>query len=39
MIREDLLFSATLFLLVWLALLETYPLWHGRGGRGGVRPV
>jgi hypothetical protein len=37
MVREDLIFSVTLFLLILLTLLETYPFWHGRGSRHGEK--
>ena len=39
MVHEDLIFSATLFLLILLALIETHALFRSRGGRGGMRPV
>jgi hypothetical protein len=38
MIQADLLFSALLFLLIWLALLETHAFTRRRGGRPG-RPA
>jgi hypothetical protein len=39
MLREDLLFSATLFLLILLALVETH-IWTRRSrGPHGMRPV
>jgi hypothetical protein len=38
MIETDLLFSALLFLLIWLGLLETYAIARHRGGRPG-RPA
>ena len=33
MVREDLIFSITLFLLVLLAVLESYPHWWDKGRR------
>ena len=39
MVYEDLIFSATLFLLILLALIETQALLRSRGGPGGMRPV
>jgi hypothetical protein len=39
MVCEDLIFSATLFLLILLALIETHASLRSRRGRGGMRPV
>jgi hypothetical protein len=39
MVREDLIFSATLFLMILLALIETHALLRSRGSRGGMRPA
>jgi hypothetical protein len=39
MVFEDVIFSATLFLLILLALLETHAALRGRGSHHGARPA
>jgi hypothetical protein len=39
MVYEDLIFSATLFLLILLALIESHAVIRHRSGRGRVRPT
>jgi hypothetical protein len=39
MVQADLFFSALLFLLILVALLETHASNRGRGGRRGTRPA
>jgi len=39
MVYEDLIFSATLFLLIFLALIESHAWHHGHGDRGRARPA
>jgi hypothetical protein len=39
MVYEDLIFSATLFLLILLALIESHGWHHRHGDRGSTRPA
>ena len=39
MLYEDMIFSIGLFLLIFVALLETHVWSRGRKGRGGARPA
>ena len=39
MLREDLLFSATLLLLILLVLVETHAWGRRHGGPRGMRPA
>jgi len=39
MVYEDLIFSAALFLLILLALIESHVWHHGHGDRGTTRPA
>jgi hypothetical protein len=39
MVYEDLIFSATLFLLILLALIESHAWHRGHGDRSRARPA